>query len=367
MKTLILYYDSYHTPLDSICERLPNRDLVVLHVRLDDDDQEPPAAGSESYCLDARERFADCYLARAIKANACYQDGYYLSAALSRPLLAEICVEQALKLGADTIVHGFAGNDHLRFSAGVRSLAPSLAVINVRDICGSRTAANAAAYTISSNLWGSSIESGSLSDPSCPPSAKIWPDGSSSDAERHEISFESGVPAELDGCRLSLALLISQLNCVGRRFMIGRTDLVEHGYVGLKTRAVYDAPAASILIHAHHDLEHYVSSRRQARFKRLVDAEWTELVYDGCWFDPARLTCERYIDHVNERVTGAVEVELLSGGERVLSRRSPFALYDERRAVYRAGQDFGSHLIEELAVQHSLAAITGAGLECPQR
>lgn len=351
MKALLLWYDSYHTPVAEIAAALPDAELVLLTILVDDAATDAPDA-LEHVIVDARERFAEQYLARAIRSNACYQTGYYLSAALSRPLMAEVCNEEAARHGADTVIHGLAGNDALRFVTGMTTLCPGVRLINVAELCGSRTRANGNGWTISSNLWGRSIEAGSLGDPD-----EIAPSAAAGGAARDlEITWSGGVPTHLDGSPLRLSDAIARLDAIGAPLGIGRCDLVEDGHVGLKTRAVYDAPAAAMLVTAHADLERFVCTSSQNRFKRLADEEWTRLVYDGLWFDPARDALEKYINFVNRRVTGTVRLRLQPGGVSVIARRSPCAVYDESYAVYRAGHDFGQTLIDEIAEQQSVAA-----------
>jgi argininosuccinate synthase len=365
VSAVILYYDEYHTPLASLqAARSRFGELTVLHVRLGEDAPSPalsPDSGYRLILLDARDRFCDQVLCRAIKANAVYQGGYYLSAALSRPLLAEVCCEEMRRLRADVLIHGFAGNDSLRFAAGVMSLAPEPRICTVRSLCGSQTTANRDTYTISSNLWGSSIEAGDLGNPAASSLAssitrftgdvEIGPR-----LETHTIAFESGQPVGLDGFRSPVRAIVEELNRIGRRYGVGRVDMVEDGHVGLKTRALYEAPAAAALITAHQDLERLVSTRNQNHVKHWIDAAWTDLVYEGYWFDPARESLEAYIDSVNRWVSGTVELAFVSGGVSVVSRSSPFAVYDESHAVYRAGQDFGEDLIDELARLQATAA-----------
>jgi argininosuccinate synthase len=365
MPALILYYDEYHTPVWELASKLTEfGELVLLHIRIDENQFPPEGVSGSPYRLvdiDARDRFCEHFICRAIKANACYQNGYYLSAALSRPLMAEICAEQIRQLRADVLVHGFAGNDSLRFTTGVMTLTSKPRIINVRELCGSRTAANSDQYTVSSNIWGSSVEAGCLGDPSMrPPLDALATFGEPVEFNRndeiHSIEFEAGTPVGLDGVRSSLCSIVQSLNHIGWRFGIGQTDLVEDGHVGLKTRALYGAPAAASLITAHQELERLTCTRRQNQFKRLVDAEWTDLIYDGYWFDPAREALEAYIEFVNQWVSGTVDLVFMPGGLRVVARGSPFAIYGEEHAVYRAGQDFGENLINDMATLQSLGA-----------
>jgi argininosuccinate synthase len=271
-------------------------------------------------------------------------------------LVAALAAQHAETLAADTVVHGFSGNDALRIATALRVLAPALRIRTVRDVCGDAIVRPAGEYTVSSNLWGHSTEGGVLDDPSTRAPAELWSRSYPNQSELAQLEFERGVPIALDGTRMRLADIVGRLTSLGERFGAGRFDVVENGQVGLKTRAIYDAPAAAALVTAHEDLERLVCSRREHRFKRLADAEWAELVYDGLWFDPARESLDRLIDGINERVTGRVTLELNPGAVRVVARDSQFAIYDEQRAVHRAGPLFGQHLIDELATQQSLAS-----------
>jgi argininosuccinate synthase len=258
-------------------------------------------------------------------------------------------------MGSTTLLYGFAGNDSLRFTTAMMALAPGLRLTTVQELCGSDSAANRD-LTMSSNIWGHSFEAGPLSDPAAAPPPSIWNPGVVKGGEIHELGFDQGVPTTLVKTELPLVDLISALNAIGKRLGTGTTDLVEDGHVGLKTRAIYDAPAAAILVAAHADLERIVCSRRENQFKRLVDSEWTELVYDGFWFDPARRSLDKYIDEINDRVCGSVTVFIGNSGTRVIARASQNAIYDEAFCIYRAGNEFGVQLISELAMQQCLAA-----------
>jgi argininosuccinate synthase len=316
--------------------------LGVLDVRLGDGGDAPVTTWPVE-TVDARERFRTDVLTRAIKANAVYQGGYHLSAALSRPVLAAVCAERLASTGATTLVHGLAGNDQLRFEMGVQALAPDTTIVPVAKLLGSRNDANDGSYTVSDNLWGRSTESAGLGDPGAPPPADVvdWT-APVKQAETVVVGFEQGVPVSLDGLRLSLGDIVRDLGAVVTACGAGWYDLVEDGFVGLKTRAVYSSPAAAALVEAHRDLERFVCTRAQNRFKALVDQAWTELVYDGFWFDEQRASLDAYVDHVNQWVTGEVTLLIQPGGVRAVARTSPYALYDVGRAVYRFGQDFAA-------------------------
>jgi argininosuccinate synthase len=345
--TVVLWYDDFHTPVRELLDRLPGR-VLLLDVDLG------AAAAAESvpvevYRVDAVEEYVAEFLLRAIRAQAVYQDGYLLSAALSRPLLARQLAAVAGSRGATSVVHGLAGNDQLRLELALAVLAPELRVQSVAGLLGSQNRRNAGAYTISENLWGRSAEAAALGEPARMPGRDAFvrcapPLDTPPSPEVHTVGFDEGRPCSLDGAPLDLRPLIEQLDGVAGRFGVGFTDLIEDGYVGLKTRAVYESPAATALLVAHRDLQRFVCSRRQNAFAAQVSQAWSELVYDGLWFDPVRESLEAYVADVNENVTGEVSLLFRHGGVAAVGRRSARALYDEKLAVYRVGQDFSADL-----------------------
>jgi len=255
VRTLLLYYDEYHTPLDLLRQKLSQAgDVTILRILLDHPGAETetnPRVDSNwpSIVVEARQRFCDEIIVRAIKANACYQSGYYLSAALSRPLMAIICSEQIQAMSADRVVHGLAGNDQFRFEMGVATLSPQTEIVSVAALLGSQATRNDHGFTESSNLWGSSIEAGPLADPWQCPGADVFKKlsietDSVATAETHIIRFEQGVPVALDAVEMKLPMIITTLHDLGKKFGVGCSDLVEDGYVGLKTRAIYESAAA---------------------------------------------------------------------------------------------------------------------------
>jgi argininosuccinate synthase len=342
---LVLHYDEFHTPLPLLGPVL--RDAVVLDVDLGEAGHPPLLLPDGWRCrlVPARERFCESYLLRAIKANAVYGGGYTLSAALARPLLAEVCLEIVAEEEATSVVHGFAGNDQLRFELALDALAPGLEVTSVAALLGSQNRRKDDGYSVSENLWGRSVEAGPLADPGTRAPFEVvaagdrCQDGCSE--ELHTVAFERGRPVGLDARELPLVELLDQLGGIGRAFGVGVVDMVEDGFVGLKTRAVYEAPAATALIVAHRELERLVSTRRQNDFKQFVDKAWTDLVYDGFWFDPQRESLEAYVEHVNDWVTGSADLLFRPGSVTTVARSAPGALYDADEAVYRFGQDFG--------------------------
>ncbi|MEM3586936.1 MAG: argininosuccinate synthase [Candidatus Jordarchaeaceae archaeon] len=308
------------------------------------------------YTIDAREEFVKEYIFKAIKANALYQDAYPISSSLSRPLIAKWGVEIAKKEGAEAIAHGCTGkgNDQVRFSVTINTLAPELKIIapvvewgmtredeiayaKKHDIPIPVTANSP--YSIDENLWGRSIECGVLEHPEVEPPQDVYlwtnpPEKTPDEPAYVEIGFEGGIPVSVDGVRMNGVDLIMKLHELGCIHGVGRIDHMEDRIVGLKSREVYECPAATILLKAHKDLEKFVCTRHENSFKKIVDEQWTNLVYTGLWVEPLREDLEAFIDKINEKVTGTVRVKLFKGNATVVGRSSEYALYDENLATY---------------------------------
>jgi argininosuccinate synthase len=307
----------------------------------------------DAVLIDARERFIGEYAFAALRANALYQDVYPLSAALSRPLIAELLVKTAHEFGATVVAHGCTGkgNDQVRIELGVRALDPSLVCrAPLRESPLSRPDAIAFArergipiahtaekpYSIDANLWGRSMEAGVLEDPwNAPPEdAYAWTASSASAAPAAQeivLAFAAGEPS-LEAS--SGAAMVAQLNVLGGSHGIGRIDLIEDRVVGLKSREVYECPAATILIGAHRALERLVLTRDELRFKALADRRYGELIYDGLWMQPLRTALDAFNGSFAPRMTGEVRLRLFSGNATVVGLRSPFGLYREQLATY---------------------------------
>lgn len=307
----------------------------------------------DAVLIDARERFIGEYAFAALRANALYQDVYPLSAALSRPLIADLLVKTAHELGATVVAHGCTGkgNDQVRIELGVRALDPSLVCrAPLRESPLSRPDAIAFArergipiahtaerpYSIDANLWGRSIEAGVLEDPwNAPPEdAYAWtasPAAAAPVAQEIVIAFGAGEPS-VDAS--SGAAMVAQLNIWGGAHGIGRIDLIEDRVVGLKSREVYECPAATILIGAHRALERLVLTRDELRFKALADRRYAEMIYDGLWMQPLRTALDAFNDSFAPRMTGEVRLRLFCGNATVVGLRSPHGLYRERLATY---------------------------------
>lgn len=317
---------------------------------------------TECYVLPLKERFAKEFLVPALKANALYEGAYPLVSALSRPLIAQALVEIAKKEGAVALAHGCTGkgNDQVRFDVSIKALAPHLAIVApAREHPMAREEAIAYAkqhnvplpinmdnpFSIDQNLWGRSCECGALEDPwAVPPEAAYQLTCAVADApqtpEETTIGFEQGVPVSLNGTQLPLHTLIECLNEQAGKHGIGRIDHIENRLVGIKSREVYEAPAAMTLIAAHRALEALTQVQEIAQFKLMVEQRFAQLVYDGLWFSPLREALCAFIQETQKRVSGLVRVRLFKGQAVVVGRSSPFSLYVKQLATYAADDQF---------------------------
>ncbi len=328
------------------------------------------------YSIDAKHEFATNYVFSAIKANALYEEKYPVSTALSRPLIASKMVEIAKEEGAVAVAHGCTGkgNDQVRFDVSISSLAPNLKIIApVREVGltrdeeikyakanGIQIPTSTNPYSIDQNLWGRSIECGPLEHPDQEPpeDAFEWtvsPEKAPSTPEYVTIKFKGGVPVAINEESLNPVTLIETLNKTAGKHGVGRIDHIEDRLVGIKSREVYECPAATVLLEAHKDLEKMVLTRHEATFKQQIDTQWTLLAYIGLWMDPLREDLEAFIDETQERVDGEVQVKLYKGGLRVVGRSSPMSLYDLNLATYEIqttfNQSFSKGFIELWGLQ----------------
>lgn len=346
--------------------------LDVVTVTVDvgqNDDKRAIAAKAKSlgvkrhYSIDARSEFVTDYVFPAIKANALYQGKYCLATALARPLIAQKVLEVARKENVSALAHGCTGkgNDQVRFDLALRSGSdlPIIAPIREKNLDraaelefarerGIKIETVAKRYSIDQNLWGRAIEGGDIEDPYAEPpdSAFAWvstrdmPDSPA----YVEISFERGVPTRIDGRRMGPRRIIEHLNERAGRAGVGIVDHIEDRTVGIKSREVYETPAAACLIEAHADLEKMVHTGRTGRFKRAVDEEWAYLAYAGLWQDPLRGCLDAFIEASQEPVTGTVRLRLHKGSLRVVGRKSGNSLYDQRRSTYGTGSTFDQRM-----------------------
>jgi len=314
------------------------------------------------YSIDAKDEFAEKYVFPAIKANALYEGKYPVSTALSRPLIAEKLVEVARKEGADAVAHGCSGkgNDQVRIEVTAKALAPDIEVIApVREWNMTRDEEIKFAqeneipipvdhdkpYSIDQNLWGRSIECGVLEYPDVEPPEEIYewtvsPEEAPDKPEYVTIRFENGIPTAINGEEMKPVELIETLNSIAGKHGVGRIDHIEDRLVGIKSREVYECPAAQVIIEAHKDLEKMVLTRHEISFKHQVDALWSTLVYTGLWMDPLKEDLDAFIDSTQKRVLGEVKVKLYKGGLHVVGRSSPLSLYDLNLATYNIESKF---------------------------
>jgi argininosuccinate synthase len=320
------------------------------------------AAGADDVLLvDRKSAFAAQQCARAILANALYEGKYPLVSALSRPVIAQAVAEIALERGAEAVVHGCTGkgNDQLRFELAFKAHYPGVRVIApLRDRVWTRdeeieyalargipiTQTADSPYSIDENLFGRSIEAGVLEDPwNAPPDEPyaLTSDPSAAPGPVEVIvGFECGLPVRLDDEELALPELLAQMNRLAGAYGIGRIDMIENRAVGIKSREVYEAPGAITLIQAHSALEDVVLTKDESRIKRSLEQRWTELVYEGLWFSPAREAIDAFVDSTQRLVTGDVRLELRPGAAVVTGRRSPHMLYATELASYGTGESF---------------------------
>ncbi len=310
------------------------------------------------YLIDAKNEFLGNYVLPCIKMNCLYEEQYPLGTALARPLIAKKVVEIAKKEGANAIAHGSTskGNDQVRFDLTIMAEVPDKQIITpVRKWRLTREWELSyakkkgipiknihASFSIDENLWSRSIEGDVIDDATKKPpeSAFEWTvpiDKTPSTPQKIVIEFKEGVPTAIDGEELSLKEIVTNLNKIGGTHGIGRIDMIENRLVGLKSREVYEAPAATILIASHKELEKMVYTPREYRFKRTIDQMWSDLVYQGLWHEPLRKTLQQTGENMNKWVSGAITLELYKGNIIINGRYSKYSLYDEKKADYNKG------------------------------
>lgn len=315
------------------------------------------------YNIDARSEFVNDFILPAIKANALYQKKYCLATALARPLIAQKVVEIAKKEDAKALAHGCTGkgNDQVRFDVTMRSGSTLPIIAPIRDLNltrdielkfakkhGIQIDTAAKRFSIDQNLWGRAIEGGELEDAYSEPSddAFIWvktknlPDR----PQYLEIKFIQGVPVAVNGKNLKPIELIEYINKKAGASGVGIVDHIEDRVVGIKSREVYETPAALCLIEAHTDLEKMVLTKHELRFKAMVDSEWAWLAYSGLWQDPLKTDLDMFINASQKRVSGTVKLKMFKGSLRVVGRKSDYSLYSHDLATYGSGSTFDQTL-----------------------
>jgi len=313
------------------------------------------------YAIDAKQEFIQGYVNPAIKANALYEEKYPVSSALSRPLIASKLVEVAHKEAATAVAHGCTGkgNDQVRFEVTIKSLDPELKIlaparewkmsrdqeVRYAKAHGIPLTIKRNPYSIDQNLWGRSIECGPIEHPEDEPPEEAFewtvaPEKAPDKPQYITIGFEDGVPISLNGTHLNGVELITALNDLAGKHGVGRIDHIEDRLVGIKSREVYECPAATCILEAHKDLEKFVLTRYEVLFKQQIDAQWTFLVYTGLWMEPLREDLEAFINATQDRVSGEVRLKLFKGAAHVVGRSSSFSLYDYNLATYDVKSTF---------------------------
>jgi argininosuccinate synthase len=312
--------------------------------------------------VDARDEFLRYFVWPALQANARFEGVYPLATALARPLIAKLLVDAARQEGAVAVAHGCTGkgNDQVRFDVSIGALAPEVKIIApvrergmTRDAeiayaheHGIPVAATAASpYSVDANLWGRSVECGVLEDPWIEPPDDVWewtagPADTPPEAAEITITFEQGLPVALDGETLDAIDLVRRLNSLAGEHGVGRIDSVENRLVGIKSREIYEAPAAVTLLAAHQALEGLTLTRDQARVKEAFASEYAHLVYTGLWYSGLHANLMAFVRSSQRFVSGDVRVKLHRGTCRIIGRRSDYSLYQHSLATYETGDTF---------------------------
>jgi len=312
--------------------------------------------------VDAKELFVNYFVLPALQADAVYEGQYPLATALSRPLMAKLLVDVAREEGASVIAHGCTGkgNDQVRFDVGINALAPDIRIIAPAREWGMNREQTisyaeryaipvpvtvASPYSVDECLWGRSNECGVLEDPWVEPPADAFtwtksPAEAPDEPAYVEIGFDKGIPVSVDGQEMDGLHLIERLNELAGSHGVGRIDHIENRLVGIKSREIYEAPAATVLLQAHQALETLTFSKEQLRFKQKVAVEYADLIYNGLWFTSLHQDLAAYVRSSQRCVTGTVRLKLFKGSSSVVGRKSPYSLYDYGLATYDKGDKF---------------------------
>ena len=321
------------------------------------------SGASEVFVEDMREEFIRDYVWPMVRSGAVYEHKYLLGTSIARPLLAKRQVEIGLRTGCDALCHGATGkgNDQVRFELTYKALAPHLTVIapwrewtissreDAIDYAAAHKVPIAASkekiYSRDRNLWHLSHEGGELEDPANAPSEAVWmltrspKDAPDSPAEV-TLSFEKGTLVSVDGQKLGAAQMVEKLNALGGLHGVGRVDLVENRFVGMKSRGCYETPGGTIILAAHREIESLALDRATLHYKQKIALDYAELVYNGEWFTPLREALDGFINETQQTVTGEVVLRLCKGHVDVVSRRSPYSLYSQDIASFTMGADY---------------------------
>ncbi|MCM8801529.1 MAG: argininosuccinate synthase [Candidatus Omnitrophica bacterium] len=328
------------------------------------------AAGAvKVYIKDLQDEFLEDFVVPALKANAIYEGRYLLATALARPLIAKYLVEMAHKEKAQAVAHGCTGkgNDQVRFEVSISILDPKLEIVAPVRVWEFKSreeeieyakrwnipieVTKKRPYSIDRNIWGVSIEAGVLEDLEVEPPEDAYlitksPTLQATYPKYIEIYFEKGVPKRLDGKVYKLKTLVNHLNVIGGLYGVGRSDLIENRLLGIKSREIYEAPAATILYTGHKELESLVLDREFLHFKELISLKYAELVYYGLWYSPLKEALDAFVNSTQRYVTGSIRLKLFKGNCVAVGRRSKYSLYKKELATYGRQDIFDQKLAE---------------------
>lgn len=316
----------------------------------------------KSIVINAKDILAKEYLMPALQANALYEGKYPLSSALSRPLISKLLVDVAEQENAVAVAHGCTGkgNDQIRFEVSINALNPDLQVVApVREWGMTRDEEIAYAkekgipvsanldnpFSIDANIWGRACEAGVLENPwnEAPEEAFAWTnpiEATPDESEYVDITFEGGIPVALNDEPMELVDIIETLNEAGGKHGVGRIDHIENRLIGIKSREVYENPAALILINAHQEMEFLTHTREVSQHKKTVEQQYAKMIYEGLWYSPLRPAIDAFVLETQKTVTGKVRVKLFKGNQFVVARKSEYSLYNEELATYEKGDMF---------------------------
>ncbi|PYT26910.1 MAG: argininosuccinate synthase [Acidobacteria bacterium] len=351
--------ENYHCDVVAVCGDIGQGDEELAGLEA----KARKTGASEVYIEDLREEFVIEYLWRLVRAGGIYEDKYLLGTSIARPLLAKKQVEVALRTGCDALAHGCTGkgNDQVRFELTYKALAPHLPVIapwREWSIVSREDALDYAAkhnisvsqstkkiYSRDRNIWHISHEGGALEDPANAAPDEIWmmtadPRTAPDKPATVTIGFEQGVPVSLDGQKLSGVALLEELNKLGGAHGIGRIDLVENRFVGMKSRGCYETPGGMLIMAAHRELEALTLDKNTLHYKQRLALDYAEMVYNGLWFTPLREALDAFFDQVSESATGEVTLRLYKGNLDPVSRKSPYSLYSLDIASFTMGASY---------------------------
>jgi argininosuccinate synthase len=351
--------ENYHCDVVAVCGDIGQGDEELAGL----EEKARKTGASEVYIEDLREEFVTEYLWRLVRAGGIYEDKYLLGTSIARPLLAKKQVEVALRTGCDALAHGCTGkgNDQVRFELTYKALAPHLPVIapwREWDIISREDALDYAdkhkipvsqstkkIYSRDRNIWHISHEGGALEDPANAAPEEIWmltvsPHAAPEKPVEVTIGFDEGVPVSLDGQKMNGVALLERLNKLGGAHGIGRIDLVENRFVGMKSRGCYETPGGSLIMAAHRELEALTLDKNTLHYKQRLALDYAEMVYNGLWFTPLREALDAFFEAVSKTTTGEITMRLYKGNLEPVSRKSPYSLYSLDIASFTMGASY---------------------------